>query len=84
MDKECAIFNFIESPDGRADLPYFIPLDKFEADDVKITVEFSFNPDALFQDWLREHGTRKQRRVNVKQEGGSKGGGGGGSSSNQG
>jgi hypothetical protein len=73
MDNDCAIFRFIESPDGRAsDQPYFIPLAKIETGDVKIDVEFFFDPDELLTEWLQEHGTQKQRRISVKQE--SKGG----------
>jgi hypothetical protein len=71
MDKDCAIFEFIESLDDRkSDQPYFIPLDKIQAGDIKVTVEFLLDPNALFSEWLKEHGTQKRPRPVVKQEGG--------------
>jgi hypothetical protein len=89
MDKDCAIFRFVDNPDDRAgDQAYFLPLHKLDSGDVKTTIEFLMDPDALFKEWLEDHGTKKQLRValnvDVKKEGREKsstrgkGGGGGG------
>jgi hypothetical protein len=83
MEQDCAIFRFIEIPDGRtSDQPYLIPLAKIETGDIQVTVEFLLDPDALFSEWLQEHGTKKKPRLGVKQEGetsksSTRGGGGG-------